>query len=81
MARPTVDVVVPFVGDRVALEQLRRRRPGLLWWALRASARGVIDALRQRERDVAVLALFDALEQVSFEFGRSLPNRRRRRVR
>lgn len=58
-----------------------RRRPGLLWWALRASVRGVYAALCQRERDVAVLALFDALEQVLFEFGRSLPNGRRPRVR
>ena len=58
-----------------------RRRPGLLWWALRSSARGVVDALRRRERDVAVLALFDALEQIAFEFGRSLPNRRRKNLR
>ncbi len=58
-----------------------RQRPGLVWWALRASARGVYDAVRQRERDIAVVALFDAIEQVSFEFGRSLPNGRRRRAR
>lgn len=54
-----------------------RRRPGLLLWALRRSATGLLDAARRRDRDAAVCAVFDPLEQLAYEFGRSLPNTRR----
>jgi GT2 family glycosyltransferase len=58
-----------------------RRRPGLVWWAIRASSRGLVRAARHRDRDKALLALFDPLEQLAYEFGRSLPNRRPARLR
>jgi GT2 family glycosyltransferase len=51
-----------------------RRRHGLVWWGVRHSARGLLSAIRHRNFDEAVLAVFDPLEQLSFEFGRSLPN-------
>jgi GT2 family glycosyltransferase len=53
-----------------------RRRTGLTWWALRHAGRGLAAAARERDRDRALLALLDPLEQLSFEFGRTLPNRR-----
>jgi GT2 family glycosyltransferase len=52
-----------------------RRRPGLLWWAVRRSATGLLQAARRRDRDVAICALFDPLEQLAYELGRSLENR------
>jgi hypothetical protein len=36
----------------------------------------VVRAARERDRDTAVYALFEPLELLSFEFGRSLPNER-----
>jgi GT2 family glycosyltransferase len=57
-----------------------RRRSGLVWWAVRHTATQPISALRHRQRDEALLAVFDPLEQLSFEFGRSLPNERRLRI-
>lgn len=56
-----------------------RRRPGLVWWAVRAMASGLISAARRRDRDKAVWAVFLPLEELSFEFGRSLSNQRSRR--
>jgi GT2 family glycosyltransferase len=55
-----------------------RRRLGLLWWGIRRAARGLVAAARQRNRDEALCAVFEPLEQISFELGRSLPNERRR---
>jgi len=51
-----------------------RRRPGLLWWGLRTAAGGLVTAARRRDRDRALWALFEPLEQLSYEFGRSLRN-------
>ena len=53
-----------------------RRRPGLIWWGIRHAAAGLARAALQRDRDAALQAVFDPLEQLSYEFGRSLPNRR-----
>lgn len=53
-----------------------RRRPGLMWWALRFAARGLVEARRRRNRDMALRAVLEPLEQLSYEFGRSLPNER-----
>ncbi len=54
----------------------RKRRPGLLWWAIRSSAEGLVKAAREHDRDRAIWALFDPLENVAYEFGRSLENER-----
>lgn len=51
-----------------------RRRPGLVWWAVRTAARGLISAIRSRDRDRALWALFEPVEVLAWEFGRSLPN-------
>jgi len=53
-----------------------RRRPGLVWWALRSGTKGLAAAVRRRDRDGALLAVLDPLEQLAVEFGRSLPNQR-----
>jgi glycosyltransferase involved in cell wall biosynthesis len=53
-----------------------RRRPGLVWWGVRTAARGLAEAARGRDRDRALWAVLEPLEQVTFEFGRSLPNTR-----
>jgi len=55
-----------------------RRRPGLTWWGIRRCGRGLGVAARRRDRDEALEALLEPVEQLSFEFGRSLPNRPRR---
>jgi mycofactocin glycosyltransferase len=54
------------------------RRPGLLWWAARHSAGGLVAAARRRSRDDALWALFEPLDIVAREFGRSLSNSRPR---
>src|SRR5439155_803778 len=53
-----------------------RRRPGLAWWGARTAARGLVEAARGRDRDRALWAVLEPLEQVTFELGRSLPNTR-----
>ena len=53
-----------------------RRLPGLVWWAFRAGARDLASARRARDRDAAIVALLDPLEQVLYELGRALPNER-----
>ncbi len=50
--------------------------PGLLWWGLRTTARGLVTAIRTRDRDRALWALYEPVEVVVWEFGRSLPNER-----
>ncbi len=55
-----------------------RRRPGLTWWGVRRAATGLTAAVRARDRDEALMALLDPLTTLTFEFGRSLPNRRKR---
>ena len=59
----------------------RKRRPGLVWWAARHATRGLVGAARRRDRDQAIRALFEPLEELSYEFGRSLSNERRPRRR
>jgi GT2 family glycosyltransferase len=53
-----------------------RRRPGLVLWAVRTAARGLTSAIRSRDRDRALWALFEPVEVLAWEFGRSLPNAR-----
>ena len=56
---------VPLVGRR-----------GLVWWAVRSTAGGLLKAARRRDRDAAILALFRPLEALAWELGRLLPNER-----
>jgi mycofactocin glycosyltransferase len=56
----------------------RRNRSGLLWWAARFSVKGLLRAAWERDRDKAIWAVFDPVELISYEFGRSLRNQRRR---
>ena len=51
-----------------------RRRPGLTWWGVRRCVRGLATAARRRDRDEALEALLEPVEQLSYEFGRSLGN-------
>lgn len=53
-----------------------RGRAGLLWWGVRHLTTGLLEALRARDRDRAIWAVFDPLELLAHEFGRSLPNER-----
>jgi len=53
-----------------------RGRPGLVWWGIRHAATGLTAAARARDRDWALWALFEPLEHLAHEFGRSLPNER-----
>jgi len=53
-----------------------RRRPGLVWWGIRTALRGLAAALWHHDRDRAVRALMEPLDDVAFEFGRSLANER-----
>jgi GT2 family glycosyltransferase len=53
-----------------------RRRPGLTWWGVRTAVRGLFAAISARNRDRALWALFEPIEQLAFEFGRSFPNER-----
>jgi GT2 family glycosyltransferase len=57
---------------------LPRRRAGLVWWALRFTTTGLLQAARARDRDLAILKVFDAIENLAYEFGRSLSNERPR---
>lgn len=56
----------------------RRHRAGLVWWAVRFAAKGLVRAAWERDRDKAIWAVFDPLELISYEFGRSLKNQRPR---
>jgi mycofactocin glycosyltransferase len=51
-------------------------RPDFIRWALRATIGGLFAAIRRRDRDRAILALFRPLEAIAWEFGRLLPNER-----
>jgi len=53
-----------------------QRWPGLVRWALRRAAVGLATARRSRDRDAALLALLEPLEQLCFRAGRHLPNER-----
>lgn len=56
-----------------------RRRPGLTWWGARRCVRGLLGAARHRDRDEGLEALLEPVEQLSYEFGRSLGNAPRQR--
>ena len=51
-----------------------RRRPGLMWWGVRTAGKGLLSAARRRDRDAALVALLEPLEQLAYELGRSLSN-------
>jgi mycofactocin glycosyltransferase len=53
-----------------------RRRPGLVWWGARTAVKELVGAARARDRDRAIVGLLDPLEQLAYEFGRSIPNTR-----
>jgi GT2 family glycosyltransferase len=53
-----------------------RGRLGLTWWALRTAVVGLVEAARKRDRDRAIWAVYEPVEALAFEFGRSLPNER-----
>ena len=54
-----------------------RRRPGLVWWGVRHAVAGLVTAARRRNRDDALWAVLDPLEEIAHELGRSLRNERR----
>ena len=51
-------------------------RAGVARWAARTIVGGLLRAVRRRDRDAAILAVFRALEALAWEFGRLLPNER-----
>jgi Glycosyl transferase family group 2 len=53
-----------------------RRRAGLIVWAVAKCGWRLLRAARARDRDEALWAVFEPLEAVVWEFGRSLPNER-----
>ena len=53
-----------------------RRRLGLAWWGIRTAVRRLLGAVRSRDRDTVLWAVFDPVEALAWEFGRSLPNER-----
>lgn len=48
-----------------------RRRPGLIWWALRTMTLGLIRGALSRDRDTRVVGIYEPLWELAFEFGRS----------
>lgn len=48
-----------------------RRRPGLMWWAIRWALKCAWRAARDGDRDQLVLAFCEPLWELAFEFGRS----------
>ena len=51
-------------------------RPGLLRWAASTTLGGLLRAIRRRDRDAALVAVFRPLEALAWEAGRLLPNER-----
>jgi GT2 family glycosyltransferase len=51
-------------------------RSGLLKWAIRSTAGGLVKALRTRDRDSALLALLRPVEAIAWDLGRLAPNER-----
>ena len=51
-------------------------RPSVCRWALRTTLGGLLRAVRRRDRDAALMAVFRPLEALAWEFGRLLPNER-----
>ena len=56
-----------------------RRRLGLTWWGVRTAAVGLAAGARERDRDRVLRAVFEPLEHLAYEYGRSLSNYRGRR--
>jgi len=50
--------------------------PALVWWGVRFAVTGVARAVRDRDRDAALWAVFEPLSLISRELGRSLSNER-----
>jgi GT2 family glycosyltransferase len=53
-----------------------RSRAGLVWWGVRCAVAHLVRALLSHDRDTAIWGVFGPLEELSLEFGRSLPNER-----
>lgn len=51
-------------------------RSGLFRWAAGTTLGGLLTAIRRRDRDAAILALFRPIEALAWELGRLLPNER-----
>lgn len=51
-----------------------RRRVGLSWWAARTAVGGLASAAVHRDRDRALRALLDPIDEMAYELGRSLDN-------
>src|SRR5947209_7647903 len=41
---------------------------GLVWWAIRATLRGLLRAVRRRDRDEAIYAVLHPLESLAWQF-------------
>jgi len=54
----------------------RKRWPGLVWWSVRVAAVGLVGAARRRDRDAAIVAVLEPLENIAYELGRSRSNER-----
>lgn len=53
-----------------------RRRLGLAWWGARTVVGGLASAVWSRDRDAALRALLDPVDELAYELGRSLSNER-----
>lgn len=53
-----------------------RRLPGLIWWGVRVAAKGLLAAVRTRDRDRAICALLEPVDVIAWELGRSRSNER-----
>jgi hypothetical protein len=53
-----------------------RGRVRLVLWGVRCVVAHLVRALLSRDREAAIWGIFGPLEELSFEFGRSLPNER-----
>ncbi len=51
-------------------------RLGMVWWAVRTIVRGLTGLARSGDRDEALQEVFEPLEAISYELGRSWPNER-----
>jgi GT2 family glycosyltransferase len=52
------------------------RGPGLAWWAVRETIRGLFRAVRRRDRDAAILAVLHPLDALAWQVGRWRSNQR-----
>ena len=54
----------------------RKRWPGFVWWMARFAATGLLRAARDRDRDGALVAVLEPLDNLAYELGRSRSNER-----